>query len=73
MALTRSWTDPRDGKLWMLRRGLGTDPESSILAFTHGFEQRIVLAGRPVYLDSFTDEELEALLDQAQRVDEAGG
>ena len=55
MALRRTWTDPRDGKLWMLKRGLGTDPESSILVFTHGFEQRIVLAGRPVYLDSFTD------------------
>ena len=73
MALRRTWTDPRDGKLWMLKRGLGTDPDSSILVFTHGFEQRIVLAGRPVYLDSFTDQELEALLDQAKRVHAAGG
>ena len=73
MALTRSWTDPRDGKLWMLTRGLGTDPDSSILVFTHGFEQRIVLAGRPIDLDSFTNVELEALLAQAKLVGEAGG
>ena len=65
MALTRSWTDHRDGKVWELRRGLGVHQRSALLVFTHGTEQRIVLAGRRTELDNFTDEELEALLDQA--------
>ncbi len=68
MARTRSWTDRRDGKLWLLRRGLETDPDSSILVFTHGFEQRIVLTERQTDLDDFTDEELEALLDRSERI-----
>ena len=70
MALTRSWTDRRDGEVWVLRRGLRVDPGSSLLVFTRGAEQRIVLAERQTELDNFTDEELEALLDQALRVHE---
>ena len=62
MERTRSWTDPRDGKLWMLIRGLGME-----VIFTRGTEQRTVLLDRQAELDDLTDEELEALLDRAQR------
>ena len=68
MALMRSWTDPRDGKLWVLRHGLM--PKSPVLVFTRGAEKRIVMPGCQRELDNFTDEELEALLDQALRVQE---
>ncbi len=70
MDCTRNWTDPRDGKVWVLRRGLGVSQKSSLLVFTSGAEQRIVLAERQTELDDFTDEELEALLDRALRVHE---
>ena len=70
MARTRSWTDRRDGKVWVLRRGLGVEVGSSPLVLACGAEQRIVLAERQTDLDNFTDEELEALLDQALRVHE---
>ena len=70
MDRTRSWTDPRDGRVWVLRRGARVDPGSTPLVFTRGAEQRIVLAERQTELDNFTDEELEALLDQALRVHE---
>ena len=70
MARTRSWTDRRDGKLWLLRRGLGVDPGSSLLIFARRAEQRTVLTERQTDLDDFTDEELEALLDQALSVHE---
>ncbi len=70
MARTRSWTDRRDGKVWVVRRGLRVDPASSPLVFTCGAEQRIVLTEPQTDLDNFTDEELEALLDQALRVHE---
>ena len=63
MERTRSWTDPRDGKLWMLIRGLGME-----VIFTRGTEQRTVLLDHQAELSSFTDQEIEALLDQAQRV-----
>ncbi len=68
MALARSWTDRRDGKVWVLRRGLRVDPGASRLFFARGAEQRTVLTDRQTDLDDFTDEEREALLDQAQRV-----
>ena len=70
MARTRSWTDRRDGKVWVLRRGLRVEAGASLLVFTCGAEQRIVLAERQTDLDNFTDEELEALLDRALRVHE---
>ncbi len=70
MARTRSWTDRRDGKLWLLRRRLGVDPGSSLLVFARRAEQRTVLTERQTDLDNFTDEELEALLDQALSVHE---
>ena len=66
MARWRSWTDRRDGKLWLLRRGLDTDPGSSFLLFAHRAEQRTVLTEGQTDLDDLTDEELEALLDQAE-------
>ncbi len=71
MARTRSWTDPRDGKLWLLRRRLGVDLGSSLLVFARRAELRTVLTERQTDLDDFTDEELESLLDKAQR--ELGG
>ncbi len=71
MARTRHWTDPRDGKLWWLRCGLGVDPGTSLLFFTRGPERRTVLLDRQAELDDLTDEELELLLDKAQR--ELGG
>ena len=70
MDCTRNWTDPRDGKVWVLRRGLGVSRTSVLLVFSRGAEQRIVRAERQTELDNFTDEELEALLDQALRVHE---
>ena len=73
MDRTRSWTDPRDGALWLLRRGFGVDPGASRLFFTRGAERRTVLLDRQANLSSFTDEEFEALLDQAQRVHGADG
>ncbi len=71
MARTRSWTDRRDGKLWLLRRGLGVDPRSSLLVFARRAEQRTVLTERQTDLDDFTDEELEALLDRSERIHQA--
>ncbi len=68
MARTRSWTDRRDGKLWLLRRGFGVDPGASRLFFTCGAERRTVLLDRQADLDNLTDEQLEALLDRALRV-----
>ena len=68
MDRTRSWTDLRDGKLWSLRRGLGVDPDAVLLLFTRGTERRTVLLGRDADLHSLTNEEIEALLDQALRV-----
>ena len=73
MARTRSWTDHRDGKLWLLRCGLGVDPDAVLLVFTRGTEQRTVLTDRQAELDDLTDKELEELLDQAKRVHEANG
>ena len=73
MARTRSWTDRRDGKLWLLRRRLGVDPASSLLVFARRAEQRTVLTERQTDLDDFTDEQLEALLDRALKVHSAGG
>ena len=70
MDCTRNWTDPRDGKVWVLRRGLGVSRTSVLLVFTRGAEQRVVRAECQTELDNFTDEELEALLDQALRVHE---
>ena len=67
MDRTRSWTDPRDGKLWMLIRGLGTE-----VVFLRGRDRRTVLLDRQTELDDLTNEELEAVLDQAQRVRGAG-
>ncbi len=66
MALTRDWTDPRDGKLWMLSE-LGVD-QTSVLLFIRSGERRTALLDRQADLSSFTDKELEALLDQAQMV-----
>ncbi len=63
MDRTRNWTDPRDGKLWMLIRRLGTE-----VVFLRGRDRRTVLLDRRTELDDLTDEELEAVLDQAQRV-----
>ena len=68
MAFMRDWTDSRDGVLWMLRRGFLVGPGASRLFFTRGAERRTVLLEDEADLDSLTDEELEALLDQAQRV-----
>ena len=62
----RSWTDPRDEKLWMLIRGLGTE-----VVFIRGGDRRTALLDRQAELDDLTDEELVVLLDQAQRVNEA--
>ena len=67
MDRTRSWTDPRDGKLWMLIRGLGTE-----VVFLRGRDRHTVLLDRQTELDDLTNEELEAVLDQAQRVRGAG-
>ena len=66
MARTRSWTDRRDGKFWLLRRGLAVDPNAVLLVFTRGAEQRTVLLDRQAELDDLTDEELERLLDEAR-------
>ena len=68
MDRTRSWTDRRDGKLWMLIRGLGME-----VVFIRSGERRTARLDRPTELDDLTDEELEVLLDQAKRVNEAGG
>ena len=68
MDRTRSWTDPRDEKLWMLIRGLGTE-----VVFIRGGERRTARLDRQTELDDLTDEELEVLLDQAKRANEAGG
>ncbi len=73
MARTRHWTDPRDGKLWWLRRGFGVYPGASRLSFTRGPERRTVPLDRQAELDDLTDEELELLLDKARRVGEADG
>jgi len=43
-------------------------PRSPVLVFTSGAEKRIVMPGRQRELDNYTDKELEALLDQALRV-----
>ena len=67
MDRTRSWTDPRDGKLWMLVRGLGTE-----VVFLRDGETRTALLDRQTALDDLTDEELQVLLDEAKRVKEAG-
>ena len=71
MARTRHWTDPRDGKLWWLRCGLGVGPGTSLLVFARGPERCTVLLDRQAELDDLTDEQLELLLDKAQR--ELGG
>ncbi len=63
MDRTRSWTDPRDGKRWMLIRELEME-----VVFLRGRERRTALLDRQAELDDLTDEELEVLLDQAQRV-----
>ena len=73
MARTRSWTDRRDGKLWLLRRRLGVDPGSSLLVFARRAEQPTVLTERRTDLDDFTDEELEALLDRSERTHHQAG
>ncbi len=73
MARTRSWTDRRDGALWLLRRGFRVEPSSPPLVFIRGAEQRTVLLDRQAELDDLTDEQLEALLDQAQRMRGADG
>ena len=39
----------------------------------HGVERRTALLDRQADLSSFIEEELEVLLDQAKRVNEAGG
>ena len=67
MDRTRSWTDPRDEKLWMLIRGLGTE-----VVFLRGGERRTALLDRQDELDDLTDEQLEALLDRALKVHSAG-
>ena len=67
MDRTRSWTDPRDGKVWMLIRGLGTE-----VVFLRGRERHTALLDRQAELDHLTDEELEVRLDQAERVHAAG-
>ena len=63
MDRTRNWTDPRDGKLWILIRGLGMD-----VVFIRGGDRRTAPLHRLAELDSLTDKELEIRLDQAQRV-----
>ncbi len=63
MDRTRSWTDPRDEKLWMLIRGLGTE-----VVFLRGGERCTALRDDQADLSSCTDEELEVLLDHSQRV-----
>ncbi len=72
MARTRSWTDRRDGKLWLLRRRLGVDPASALLLFARRAELRTVLLEHQAELDDLTDEELEALLDRSKRIHPAG-
>ena len=67
MDRTRNWTDPRDGKVWVLIRGLGMD-----VVFIRGGDRRTALLHRLAELDSLTDKELEIRLDQAQRVRGAG-
>ena len=67
MDRTRNWTDPRDGKLWILIRGLGTQ-----VVFLRGRERRTALLDRQAELDDLADGEIEVLLDQAQRVNKAG-
>ena len=67
MDRTRSWTDPRDGKLWILIHELGTE-----VVFLRGRERRTVLLDRQAELDDLIDDELEALLDQAKMVRQAG-
>ena len=48
MAFMRDWTDPRDGVLWMLRRGFLVGPGASGLFFTRGAERRtVLLEGEP--------------------------
>ena len=73
MAFMRDWTDPRDGVFWMLRRGSLVGPGASLLFFTRGAERRTVLLEGEADLDNLTDEQLEVLLDQAKRGNEAGG
>ena len=63
MDRTRNWTDPRDGKLWILIRGLGME-----VVFIRGGDRRTAPLHRLAELDSLTDKELEIRLDQAQRV-----
>ncbi len=62
MDSTRNWTDPRDGKVWVLIRGLGMD-----VVFIRGGDRRTALLHRLAELDSLTDKELEIRLDQAQK------
>jgi len=68
MALARIWTDPRNGKLWLLKRGLRVGLNAVLLIFICGAERYSVFADRRADPDSLMDEELEALLDQAQMV-----
>ncbi len=67
MDRTRSWTDPRDGKVWVLIRGLGME-----VVFIRSGERRTAPLDRQAELDDLTDEEIEVLLHQAKRVNEAG-
>lgn len=75
----RSWTDPRDGTEWTIIYNpaveLARPEERSLrrrLVFESEDERRQVEAVYGGGLEMLTDEDLQGLLDQARRDDEAG-
>ncbi len=67
-ARTRIWSDARSGKHWSLWCGTPEDPAGVRLAFVHGTERSEVPLDSDTRLDDLTDQELEALLDRAEKI-----
>lgn len=74
---TRRWTDPRDGRTWEIvqARNESDRPEEpfatpvrNVLRFESGEERYEVPQRVGGHLDSFSDEDMEALLDWARKV-----
>ena len=60
----RTWTDPRDGKHWLL--SLEWWKEDKVVAFASEQETWRVDADSEKHLSEMTDDELEALLDRGR-------
>ena len=67
MAQMRAWTDERDGKRWLLVCRRAEHPTAVRLVFGSQGEQREVTVPSNIPLDDLTDQEIEVILDRAER------